>query len=188
MRDSLVASNPCQRPTLHPSLANARWRGITLSFHTMRRGGGTPPCRICLSSLDTTKRGDPLCCVYGFYSMRRGGKPSPSRLFDFIRRDEEGKPSPSCLFYVQCDKAPNTKVCPFGCTLGVRTSCPLHLTGHVKRAQVGTFYMSGVVSNTEHQKHTRLGVFLCSAPSPSLAALPPLPRSTCETEGSFLIN
>ncbi len=112
MRDSLVASNPCQRPTLHPSLANARWRGITLSFHTTRRGGGTPPCRVCLSSLDTTKRGDPPRCVYGFYSMRRGGKPSPSRLFDFIRRDEEGKPSLSCLFDVRCDKAPNTKSVP----------------------------------------------------------------------------
>jgi len=155
MRDSLVASNPCQRPTLHPSLANARWRGITLSFHTTRRRGGTPPCCVCLSSLDTTKRGDPPRCVYGFYSMRRGGKSSPS-----------------CLFNVRCDKAPNTKSVPVWAYSWC--SCPLHLTGHVKRAQMGTFYMSGVVSNTEHQKHARLGVFLYSAPSPSLATPPSL--------------
>ena len=134
MRDSLVVSNPCQRPTLHPSLANTRRRS---HFHSTRlfefigrdeegrpsplrlwvlfnaTRGGNPSRRVCLSSLDATKRGDPLCCVYGFYSTQRGGKPSPSHLFDFIRRDEEGRPSPSCLFGVlRCDKAPNTKSVP----------------------------------------------------------------------------
>ena len=40
MRDSLVASNPCQRPTLHPSLANTRRRS---HFHsTPRDGEGFP--------------------------------------------------------------------------------------------------------------------------------------------------
>ena len=103
-----------------------------------------------------------------FHSTPRDGEgfPSLSRLFDFIRHEEEGRPFPSCPFDVlRCDKAPNTRSVPIWAYSWC--SCPLHLTRHVKHAQMGTFYVSGVVSNTEHQKHARFGVFLCSAPSQS---------------------
>src|SRR6266545_940730 len=90
-----------------------------------------------------------------------------------IRCDEGGNPPRRVCLMFDVTRHRTPKVCPFGCTLGVRTSCPLHLTRHVKRAQMGTFYMSGVVSNTEHQKHAHLGVFLCSAPSPSQGCLLP---------------
>jgi len=117
------------------------------------------------------------------------GKPSLSHLFKFIGRDGEGLPSPLCLqvlfnatrgetlpvvsawlylsqwggeMSVWCDKAPNTKSVPIWAYSWYL--CPLHLSRHVKCAQIGTFYMSGVVSNTKHQKHARLGFKLAHAP------------------------
>src|SRR6266542_521277 len=129
------------------------------------------------------RRGETLP-VASMGSIRGDEGGNPPCLFDFIRHDEEGRPSPSCPFDVlRCDKAPNTRSVPIWAYSWC--SCPLHLTRHVKRAQMGTFYVSGVVSNTEHQKHARFGVFLCSAPSPSQGYLLPYHPSLA---GSILIN
>src|SRR6266508_1189709 len=148
-----------------------------------RDEGGNPPRLFDFIRRDEEGRPSPSR-LFDFIRRDEEGRPSPSRLFDFIRHDEEGRPSPSCPFDVlRCDKAPNTRSVPIWAYSWC--SCPLHLTRHIKHAQMGTFYVSGVVSNTEHQKHARFGVFLCSAPSPSQGCLLPYHPSLA---GSILIN
>src|SRR6266511_5292038 len=114
-------------------------------------------------------------------SIRRNEGGNPPRLFDFIRRvcltlfdmtRRGGPPRRVPLMFFDATRHRTPGVCPFGRTLGVR-------------AQMGTFYVSGGVSNTEHQKHARFGVFLCSAPSPSQGCLLPYHPSLA---GSILIN
>ena len=145
--------------------------------------GGNPPRLFDFIRRDEEGRPSPSR-LFDFIRRDEEGRPSSSCLFDFIRHDEEGRPSPSCPFDVlRCNKAPNTRSVPIWAYSWC--SCPLHLTRHVKRAQMGTFYVSGVVSNTEHQKHARFGVFLCSAPSPSQGCLLPYHPSLA---GSILIN
>ena len=119
----------------------------------------TPPLSRLWSSFNMMRGGNPPCLVCLTSSMRRGGKPSLSCLSNVLR----------------CNKARNTKSVPTWAYSWC--SCPLHLSRHVKCAQTGTFYMSGVVSNAEHQKHARLDIFLCSALSlstlPSVNTTPP---------------
>src|SRR6266545_4623396 len=163
-----------------------------------RDEGGNPPRLFDFIRRDEEGRPSPSR-LFDFIQHDEEGRPSSLCLFDFIRHDEEGRPSPSCPFDVlQCDKAPNTRSVPIWAYSWC--SCPLHLSRHVKCAQTGMFYMSGVVYNTKHQKHTCLGVFSCSTSSPSEGWLrplpppspsvntPPLPYSTREMEGAFLIK
>jgi len=153
---------------------------MSVLLYSTRRGGVTLPVVSVL--LYSTRRGGETLPVASVWRNEEG-RPS-SCLFDFIRHDEEGRPSLSCPFDVLwCNKAPNTRSVPI--LVYSWCSCPLYLTRHVKCAQMGTFYVSGVVSNTEHQKHTCFSVFLCSAPSPSQGCLLSYHPSLA---GSILIN
>jgi len=77
---------------LHPSLANARWRGLI-----RRDEDGRPSPSCLLDFFNATRRGDPPHHVCWTFSMRRGGETLPVVSVGLFRCDEEGRPSLSCL-------------------------------------------------------------------------------------------
>jgi len=171
MRDSLVASNPCQCPTLHPSLANARQRSHFHSTHLFefigRNGEGRPsPLRLWV--LFDATRGETLSVAsVWLYLTRRGGETLPV-MSVWCSSMWQGTEHQKCahlgvlLVFVPSPSNQTCKTCPSGHVLHV-WCCLQHRAPETR--PFGCFLVLG------------------SFPIPS-----PLPRSTREIEGSFLIN